>query len=296
MSKISVYFQFSKQSSSDIPERIRDKFSFRELDDTTNSSCCSNWSPEEQYIIDNAKANGTYLLAPNGLPTNLTPRQWVQVRTEAFKEWFGDWEAFHWAKILINSNAITLDNETSLSKKEAEEIVSILENGKNKFDGRETTWVKSSVGKILRHKGFDSSLLIPKLKDVYDNSVPILSEHEIKKDGHKIHNNFKGYHHYVGKIQLNGNEYYVRFTLQELNTKKKDFIPNQLHSTFVSDINIYSTNNRVNTGNNPATANVDAKYIDTKLSDFFEKANNSSKIVDRNSQRYNCRVRQEKHQ
>ena len=132
-----------------------------------------------------------------------------------------------------------MDNETSLSKKEAEEIVSNLENGKNKFDGRETTWVKSSVGKILRHKGFDSSLLIPKLKDVYDNSVPILSEHEIKKDGHKIHNNFKGYHHYVGKIQLNDNEYYVRFTLQELNTKKKDFIPNQLHSTFVSDINIY---------------------------------------------------------
>lgn len=76
----------------------------------------------------------------------------------------------------------------------------------------------------------------------------------------------------------------MRFTLQELNTKKKDFIPNQLHSTFVSDINIYSTNNRVNTGTNPATANVDAKYIDTKLSDFFEKANNSSKIVDENGE------------
>ena len=30
--------------------------------------------------------------APNGKPTNLTERQWVQVRTKAFKEWFGDWE------------------------------------------------------------------------------------------------------------------------------------------------------------------------------------------------------------
>lgn len=32
------------------------------------------------------------LLAPNGKPTNLTKRQWLQVRTKAFKEWFGDWE------------------------------------------------------------------------------------------------------------------------------------------------------------------------------------------------------------
>jgi len=29
--------------------------------------------------------------APNGNPTNLTERQWLQVRTKAFKDWFGDW-------------------------------------------------------------------------------------------------------------------------------------------------------------------------------------------------------------
>ena len=32
------------------------------------------------------------LLAPNGNPTNLTERQWLQVRTKEFKNWFGDWE------------------------------------------------------------------------------------------------------------------------------------------------------------------------------------------------------------
>ena len=30
--------------------------------------------------------------APNGKDTNLTPKQWAQVRTKAFKKWFGDWE------------------------------------------------------------------------------------------------------------------------------------------------------------------------------------------------------------
>jgi hypothetical protein len=31
-------------------------------------------------------------LAPNGKPSNLTEKQYAQVRTKAFKEWFGDWE------------------------------------------------------------------------------------------------------------------------------------------------------------------------------------------------------------
>jgi len=47
---------------------------------------------EEQSIIERAKDNGTYMKAPNGKPTRLDERQWVQVRTTAFKRWFGDWE------------------------------------------------------------------------------------------------------------------------------------------------------------------------------------------------------------
>ena len=47
---------------------------------------------ELQSIKTKAQSDGTFMLAPNGEPTNLTERQWLQVRTEAFKEWFGDWE------------------------------------------------------------------------------------------------------------------------------------------------------------------------------------------------------------
>lgn len=47
---------------------------------------------EREAIEREAKANGTWLKAPNGQPTNLTPEQWVNVRTSRFKEWFGDWE------------------------------------------------------------------------------------------------------------------------------------------------------------------------------------------------------------
>ena len=49
---------------------------------------------ERQYAEVEAKYRGTagWLKAPNGKPTNLNERQWVQVRTPAFKAWFGDWE------------------------------------------------------------------------------------------------------------------------------------------------------------------------------------------------------------
>lgn len=49
-------------------------------------------SPELQAIKDQAKADGSFMKAPNGRPTNLTEKQWLQVRTPEFKEWFGDWE------------------------------------------------------------------------------------------------------------------------------------------------------------------------------------------------------------
>ncbi len=50
---------------------------------------------QAQYDAVVAKYKGTaqWMKAPNGKPTNLTERQWVQVRTPAFKAWFGDWEA-----------------------------------------------------------------------------------------------------------------------------------------------------------------------------------------------------------
>lgn len=35
------------------------------------------------------------LLAPNGKPSKLNARQWKQVRTKFFKDWFGDWENDH---------------------------------------------------------------------------------------------------------------------------------------------------------------------------------------------------------
>ena len=49
------------------------------------------YTDEMLSIRDKAILNGSYMKAPNGKSTNLTERQWLQVRTKAFKNWFGDW-------------------------------------------------------------------------------------------------------------------------------------------------------------------------------------------------------------
>ena len=50
------------------------------------------YEKELQDILDKAPRDKEgHLLAPNGKPTNLTERQYAQVRTKSFKRWFGDW-------------------------------------------------------------------------------------------------------------------------------------------------------------------------------------------------------------
>lgn len=77
----------------DISNDLLDIFasSVTELNNVEQSNT-TNYSSEEQSIIDKAKKDGTFMKAPNGNPTNLNERQWLQVRTKAFKNWFGNWE------------------------------------------------------------------------------------------------------------------------------------------------------------------------------------------------------------
>lgn len=51
-----------------------------------------NYAEEAKRIALHAKDKSLALLAPNGMISNLTPVQWLAVRLQSFKDWFGDWE------------------------------------------------------------------------------------------------------------------------------------------------------------------------------------------------------------
>ena len=72
----------------------RGKYANKTLRDVTVSRLNrEQYTQEMKDILANAPRDSQgRLLAPNGKPTNLTERQYVHVRTRAFKDWFGDWQ------------------------------------------------------------------------------------------------------------------------------------------------------------------------------------------------------------
>lgn len=75
----------------------RGEYSNRELPIETLSQAKARqeeYSKEMQDILAKAPRNseGKLLVRPGGPVSNLTERQYAQVRTKAFKNWFGDWE------------------------------------------------------------------------------------------------------------------------------------------------------------------------------------------------------------
>lgn len=75
----------------------RGEYSNKELPIETLSQAKARqeeYSKEMQDILAKAPRNseGKLLVRPGGPVSNLTERQYAQVRTKAFKDWFGDWE------------------------------------------------------------------------------------------------------------------------------------------------------------------------------------------------------------
>ena len=251
----------------------------------------------DEVVARYTNADGTkkpgWMKAPNGKPTKLTERQWAQVRTPSFKKWFGDWEG-----------AATLSAIESLSPVEVADLAdgfdvkaayAALEDGRNVYDGRRVRFVNSTLGKILRHRGYDTARVVPHLKEVFDAAVPIGFEAERempnREDGrpHKTHRNFVGYHSYLGKIADGGKSYFVRFTVQELKTRSKTFVPNEVHSTFVSDVELYNEADLLALDTAKGAGKVGAvDFVDgivaKRLADFKGARETSSKVVDENGE------------
>lgn len=75
------------------------------------------YTKEEQDILSRAPRNAKgQLLAPNGNVSNLTEKQYAQVRTKAFKDWFGDWERVANINNAINKDIVPIRQELKLSE------------------------------------------------------------------------------------------------------------------------------------------------------------------------------------
>ncbi|MBR6734352.1 MAG: hypothetical protein IKL96_08125 [Kiritimatiellae bacterium] len=243
---------------------------------------------------DGTKKRG-WMKAPNGKPTRLTERQWVLVRTPAFKAWFGDWEKAYYTKGWRNLRnvedilALPLTDISAYAPLQDKEAVKSAFQSfglvRNATDGMEVRFPAKAAGRFVFVRRYASAF-----KELFKTSLRAWSEDETRFEGHKEHRNIEDYHHYVNRFKTPDGEYFVRFTVRsgrESAAEGKHLI----HAANVSAVEIYK-NEAAQTEylDRSATSLDDGKKpnIDRKIAYFLSGVNpgneNSSKVVDENGE------------
>ncbi|MBR1769242.1 MAG: hypothetical protein IJ748_02175 [Bacteroidales bacterium] len=241
------------------------------------------YSSEEQSIIEKAKKEGTYMKAPNGKRTNLTEKQWVQVRTKAFKEWFGDWEkTARIDKLRKSKNIEATGNEYKgkyeLNNKSADNYIKETLRGEytNK-DIKETIKItRIGAEKVTRHDAeseihLKSVALIPQM---LENAIFITEE-----TNEKAKRGFDSYKYYVVGLKINGVDYTAKLVVGVKNGQT--YYDHSL--TEISKEKLLNERDRISTSVYQKEQSFDIDNVkDKRLLSILE--GNSSKVVDENGE------------
>ena len=182
-------------------------------------------SPEEAFpateaeraeIERSAKAKGTWLKAPNGQDTKLTPKQWVTVRTAAFKKWFGDWEKRARIQKLIDAPSISLSEyagQYELTRDSARSWI------KNNIEGKSFTIDDTGdvvrIGKVGRKKvtshGYENDVHLKSIASIPAmlKNATFIDESPKEKTGAR----YRSFRYYVVGVKMDGVDYTAKLVV-----------------------------------------------------------------------------------
>ena len=130
-----------------------------------------SWEREYDEVVAKYKGTDKWLKAPNGEPTNLTERQWVQVRTPSFKAWFGDWE-----KDPANASKVIDSNGEPMVvyRGSPEKMGDVFEYGHNFYGGNKGFWFTNSKSGAETYAFNDDTGEKGEVKEVFLNARNIV--------------------------------------------------------------------------------------------------------------------------
>lgn len=254
------------------------------------------YSDEERSIISKAKDEGVFMLAPNGNPTNLNEKQWVQVRTKSFKDWFGDWEKVARVEKLRKSSPVSISGtEIEASKDLKQYKKNAFEYGKslqgvyvNRDTGKKISLQRGrkrgGLNEVLQHDYKDTEHLqsIAAIPGIIENAIYIDSADNTDR---KV--NAQSFDYYVVGIQIGGVDYTVRAVV--VNTKSGEtYYDHKLSSIEKGKLlDLIARQGAYNSdfGTTPDTKSTItdlSKVKDTKLVSLLQT--NTSKVVDENGE------------
>ncbi len=234
---------------------------------------------EKKAIVEKAKANGTYMKAPNGKPTKLSESQWVATRTKRFKNWFGDWETTEKAKVLQGDSIASLNIEDAPNGSFSE----ITQWARDIFNKQGNKAVNNIIGEVvLNNRSIKDSLAHGgafKAKTIAFKSVKDVIEKGVLINHSKQSNQDSFY--FSAPIEISGTRNIVTVLVRkDVNTQRMYLhsvtIESRLKKSIVSEADIKSKQN----GEKTSQSDI-AKILNNLLN---HKIENSSKVVDENGE------------
>ncbi len=141
-----------------------------------------------QYTNPDGTKKRGWMRAPNGKQTNLSERQWVQVRTPSFKRWFGDWELKYTEFEVVEAALAPFNNVTdALAFAQQNGIIGLMSADETGGKGEiniSIVSVREMLNPSQRNKSVSNEAhfaVLTKLKEVIRDSRIIESHPDYKK-------------------------------------------------------------------------------------------------------------------
>lgn len=246
-------------------------------------------SDEEKKIVETAKANDTYMKAPNGKPTNLSEKQWAQVRTKAFKKWFGDWEKAARIEKLRRSKAVKITGEEIEPNSDLKQYKkNALEYGKNlrgEYTNKDTGETialtggnsRGGIREILQHdyKDIEHLQSIAAIPQIIEKAIFI---DEVPNEDAERYPGVKSFRYYVCGLKI-GNTYYTVKAVVAVQNNGDRYYDHKLSSIEKGKLlSIIPTIQKAGIENNlPPSVGKDKRLLSILQT-------NSSKVVDENGE------------
>lgn len=246
-------------------------------------------SDEEKKIVETAKANDTYMKAPNGKPTNLSEKQWAQVRTTAFKNWFGDWEKAARIEKLRRSKAVKITGEEIEPNSDLKQYKkNALEYGKNlrgEYTNKDTGETIALTGgnsrggmrEILQHdyKDIEHLQSIAAIPQIIEKAIFV---DEAPNEDAERYPGVKSFRYYVCGLKI-GNTYYTVKAVVAVQNNGDRYYDHKLSSIEKGKLlSIIPTIQKAGIENNlPPSVGKDKRLLSILQT-------NSSKVVDENGE------------
>ena len=246
-------------------------------------------SDEEKKIVETAKANDTYMKAPNGKPTNLSEKQWAQVRTKAFKDWFGDWEKAARIEKLRRSKAVKITGEEIEPNSDLKQYKkNALEYGKNlrgEYTNKDTGETIALTGgnsrggmrEILQHdyKDIEHLQSIAAIPQIIEKAIFV---DEAPNEDAERYPGVKSFRYYVCGLKI-GNTYYTVKAVVAVQNNGDRYYDHKLSSIEKGKLlSIIPTIQKAGIENNlPPSVGKDKRLLSILQT-------NSSKVVDENGE------------